>query len=74
MRLGLFIRSVVAAASVTTTAYALTLDEIKAKLVAAGYSQIREMPSGKIKTFKGVKDGRERSIVVDSNGHIDEFQ
>jgi hypothetical protein len=74
MRLGLFILSVVAAAGITTTAYALTSDEIKAKLVAAGYSQIREMPSGKIKTFKGVKDGRERSIVVDSNGHIDEFQ
>lgn len=74
MRQGLFILSAVAAAGVATSAYALTSDEIKAKLEAAGYSQIREMPSGKIKTFKCVKDGRERSIVVDSNGHINEFE
>jgi hypothetical protein len=74
MRLRLFILSAAATAGVVTSAWALTPDEIKARLVAAGYSQIREMPSGKIKTFKAVKDGRERSIVVDSNGHINEFQ
>ena len=74
MKLGLFTLSAVAAASIATSAYALTLDEIKAMLAAAGYSQIREMPSGKIKTFRAVKDGRERSIVVDSNGHMNEFQ
>lgn len=74
MKLGLFALSAVAAASIATSSYALTLDEIKAKLAAAGYSQIREMPSGKIKTFRAVKDGRERSIVLDSNGHINEFQ
>ena len=74
MGLRLFILSLVAAAGVTTTAYALTSEEIKAKLVAAGYSQIREMRSGKITTFKAIKDGRERWIVVDSNGHINEFQ
>jgi hypothetical protein len=65
---------ILAAIGVATTARALTLDEIKTKLEAAGYSQIREMPSGKIKTFKAVRDGRERSIVADSNGHINELQ
>ena len=74
MQLRLLILAAIAAACVVTSAYALTSDEIKAKLAAAGYSQIREMPSGKIKTFHAVKDGRERSIVVDSNGHINEFQ
>lgn len=74
MQLRLLILAAIVAASVVTSAYALTSDEIKAKLAAAGYSQIRELPSGKIKTFLAVKDGRERSIVVDSNGHINEFQ
>jgi len=73
VQLRLLILAAIVAASVTS-AYALTSDEIKAKLAAAGYSQIRELPSGKIKTFLAVKDGRERSIVVDSNGHINEFQ
>jgi hypothetical protein len=74
VQLRLLILAAIVAASVVTSAYALTSDEIKAKLAAAGYSQIRELPSGKIKTFLAVKDGRERSIVVDSNGHINEFQ
>ena len=74
MQLRLLILAAIVAASVVTSAYALTSDEIEAKLAAAGYSQIRELPSGKIKTFLAVKDGRERSIVVDSNGHINEFQ
>jgi hypothetical protein len=68
------LHSVALSVVVATTAYALTSDEIKAKLEAANYSQIREIPSGKIKTFKAVKDGRERSIVVDSNGHINEVR
>jgi len=46
----------------------------RAKLKSAGYSQIREVPSGKIKTLKAVKDGQERSIIVDSSGHFKEFQ
>jgi hypothetical protein len=66
--------SLLATAVVVAHARALTSDEIKAKLVAAGYSQIREMPSGKIKTYRAIKDGRERSIVVDANGHINELQ
>ena len=74
MERGSFILSMVAAIGVATAAHGLTLDEIKARLEAAGYSQIREVPSGKIKTFKAFKDGRERSIVVDSNGHISELQ
>ena len=64
----------VAVIGVATAAHGLMLDEIRARLEAAGYSQIREVPSGKIKTFKAFKDGRERSIVVDSNGHINELQ
>ncbi|WP_029082562.1 hypothetical protein [Bradyrhizobium sp. th.b2] len=55
-------------------AHALTLDDIKAKLEAAGYSQIREVPSGKIKTFKATRNGKVRSILVDSTGHIQELQ
>jgi hypothetical protein len=59
---------------IVSSARALTLDEIISKLEVAGYSQIREMPSGKIKSFKAVKNGREVSIVVDSIGHIKELQ
>ena len=73
MRLRWLLLSVVVVVASATTAYALTSDEIKAKLEAAGYSQVREMPAGKIKTFKAVKDGRERSIIVDSNGHFSEL-
>jgi len=53
---------------------ALTLEDIKAKLEAAGYSEIREVPSGKIKTFKAIKDGKLKSILVDSTGHLQELQ
>ena len=75
MRRRSFVLSMAAMAiGAATSAHALTSDEIRIKLEAAGYSQIREMPSGKIKTFKAVKNGREHSIVVDSNGHINEFQ
>jgi hypothetical protein len=74
MRLHSVALSVAAVVVIATTACALTPDEIKAKLEAASYSQIREIPSGKIKTFKAVKDGRERSIVVDGNGHINKVQ
>ncbi len=56
------------------SARALTQDEIVAKLEQAGYSQIRQVPAGKIKSFKAVKDGKEVSIIVDSSGHIKELQ
>jgi hypothetical protein len=50
------------------------LDGIRARIEAAGYSQIREVPTGKIRTFKAFRDGKERSIIVDSSGHIKELQ
>jgi hypothetical protein len=74
MRLRWLFLSAVVVVAHATIACALTSDEIKTRLEAAGYSQVREMPAGKIKTFKAVKDGRERSIVVDSNGHFSELQ
>ena len=51
-----------------TPAKALTHDELLAKLEAAGYSQVRENGSGKIKTFKAVKNGKDVSVIVDSFG------
>jgi len=61
-------------AMASTSARALTQDEIVAKLEQAGYSQIRHVPAGKIKSFKAVKDGKEVSIIADSGGHIKELQ
>jgi hypothetical protein len=57
-----------------TPARALTQEEILTRLEAAGYSQIRENGSGKIKTFKAVKNGKEVRVVVDSLGQIKELQ
>jgi hypothetical protein len=59
---------------VFSPAYALTQQEIVAKLEAAGYSQIRENGAGKIRTFRAVKNGKEVSLIVDSTGHIKELQ
>jgi hypothetical protein len=47
--------------------------EVLAKLEAAGYSQIREMKSGKIITYKAVRAGKEVSLVVDSFGKFKEL-
>jgi hypothetical protein len=44
------------------------------KLESAGYSQIRPVPAGKIRSFKAVKNGKDVSIIVDSGGHIKELQ
>jgi hypothetical protein len=74
MRPNWFVLSVAMTLGGATIAQALTSDEIKTRLEAAGYSQVREVGSGKIKTFRAVKDGRERSIIVDSSGHINEPQ
>ena len=57
-----------------TPANALTQEELLARLQATGYSQIRENGSGKIKTFKAVKNGKEVSVIVDSRGQIKELQ
>ena len=54
-------------------AYALTSQEVVAKLEAAGYSQIREMKSGKIMTYKAVRAGKEVSLVIDSYGKVKEL-
>jgi hypothetical protein len=48
----------------------LTSQEVAAKLEAAGYSQIREMKSGKIMTYKAVRAGKD--LVIDSFGKFKE--
>ena len=58
---------------VFSPAFGLTLQELVAKLEAAGYSQIREIRSGKITTYKAVKSGKEVSLVVDSFGKFKEL-
>jgi arginine repressor len=62
-----------AIAGVVSSAWALTQEEIVARLESAGYSQIRQAQSGKIKSFKAVKNGQEVSVIVDSTGHIQEL-
>lgn len=57
-----------------SSAYALTDNEIVAKLESAGYAQVRPVPSGKTKSFKAVKDGKDVSVIVDSSGHFKEAQ
>jgi hypothetical protein len=49
----------------------LTSEEIIAKLRAAGYSRIHELPAGKIKTYEAIKEGTARSVII-STGHIAE--
>jgi hypothetical protein len=54
-------------------AHALTQDELVAKLTAAGYSQIgpiKSTPEGI--SVKAMKNGKQISLVVDSNGQIKE--
>jgi hypothetical protein len=54
-------------------AYALTNDELVAKLTAAGYSQIRDVkstPEGI--SVKAMKNGKEVSLVLDSSGQVKE--
>ena len=54
-------------------AYGLTSLEVVAKLEAAGYSQIREMKSGKIITYKAVRAGKEVSLEIESFGKFKEM-
>ena len=42
-----------------SAAHGLTPEELAVKLERAGYSQVREIKSGKITTFKAVKDGKQ---------------
>ncbi len=59
--------------TVLSPAYGLTTEELAAKLKSAGYSQIREIRSGKITTYRAVKSGKEVSLVVDSFGKFIEL-
>ena len=59
--------------SVILPAYGLTNQEVVARLEASGYSQIREMKSGKIITYKAVRAGKEVSLVIDSFGKFKEL-
>ena len=58
---------------VVLPAYGLTSQEVVARLEAAGYSQIREMKSGKIITYKAVRAGKEVSLVIDNFGKFKEL-
>ena len=56
-------------------AYALTEQELVAKLESAGYSQIRDLkPTAEGTAVKAVKDGKEVTLLVDSNGQFQERQ
>jgi hypothetical protein len=58
---------------VFSPAYALTQQELVAKLESAGYSQVRDIKSTAEGTaVKAMKDGKEVSLVVDSSGQIQE--
>jgi hypothetical protein len=62
-------------AGVHSPAYALTQQELVAKLESAGYSQIRDIKStAEGIAVKAVKNGKEVSLVVDSSGQIKERQ
>ena len=61
--------------SVFSPAFALTRQELVAKLESAGYSQIGEIkstPEGM--AVHAMKNGKEVSLVVDSSGRIQEKQ
>ena len=54
-------------------AYALTQEELVAKIQAAGYTQVSEVKStAEGTTAKAVKNGKEVRLVVDSSGQIKE--
>jgi hypothetical protein len=57
----------------SSATYGLTLEEVTVSLERAGYSQIREIKSGKITTFRAVKNGKVVSLIFDSSGHFKEF-
>jgi hypothetical protein len=65
----------VAMVGIFSPAYALTEQELKAKLESAGYSQIRDVKSTAEGTVvKATKNGKEVSVVVDSSGQYQERQ
>jgi len=65
----------VAMVGIFSPAYALTEQELTAKLESAGYSQIRDVKSTAEGTVvKAMKNGKEVSLVVDSSGQYRERQ
>ena len=65
----------VATLGIFSPAYALTEQELTAKLEAAGYSHIRDVKSTAEGTVvKATKNGKEVSLVVDSSGQYKERQ
>jgi len=53
--------------------YALTQEELVAKLQAAGYSQVSDIKStAEGTTAKATKDGKAVRLVIDSSGQIKE--
>ena len=54
-------------------AYALTQEELVAKLEAAGYTKVSDIKStAEGTTAKAIKNGKEVRLVVDSSGQIKE--
>ncbi len=65
----------VAMVGICSPAYALTEQELTAKLESAGYSQIRDVKStAEGIVVKAMKNGKEVSLVVDSSGQYRERQ
>jgi hypothetical protein len=65
----------VAMVGIFSPAYALTEQELTAKLESAGYSQIRDVKStAEGIVVKAMKNGKEVSLVVDSSGQYRERQ
>ena len=56
-----------------SSAVALTTDELVARRRAAGYTQIRQVRSGKITSYRAVISGKEISLLVDSFGKFIEL-
>ena len=62
-------------ASTFAPAHALSQKELVAKLEAAGYSQVRDIKSSAEGiSVKATKNGKDVSLVVDSNGQVKERQ
>jgi len=71
----MFVLLSLAMVGIFSPAYALTEQELIAKLESAGYSQIREVKSTAEGTaVKAMKNGKDVSLVVDSNGQFQERQ
>jgi hypothetical protein len=62
-----------AIAAALSPVYALTQEELIAKIQAAGYSQVSDIKStAEGTTAKAMKDGKEVRLVIDSSGQIKE--